>query len=295
MSADRARERSIGAPAPPIGIDRYAVVGHPVAHSQSPFIHAEFARQTGESVVYERVLCPLDGFAATLRAFAADGAAGCNVTMPFKFSAFGLVQEPTGRARLAGACNTLRFGATAWQGDNTDGAGLVRDIEGNAGTAIRGSRILLIGAGGAAAGALGPLLAAGAAEVVIANRTLQRAQALVARHAVAVPAGSSLRACPLDACGSRFDIVVNASSSSVEGTGVPVEASVLRPGGLAIDMMYGAAAAGFIAWARANGARGRDGLGMLVEQAAEAFFFWRGVRPSTQGVLAALRRRVDAA
>jgi shikimate dehydrogenase len=273
------------------------VAGNPVEHSQSPFIHAAFARQTGEPVVYERVLCPLDGFAVTVRAFADGGASGCNVTMPFKFAAFALANAPTERARRAGACNTLRFDAKVWHGDNTDGAGLVRDIEGNAGVAIRDRRVLLIGAGGGAAGALGPLIAAAAREIVVANRTVGRAAALVARHATRSPSESAtrLRASALDACGTGFDIVVNASSSSVAGSSVPVAATVLRPGALAVDMMYGSPSRGFLDWAEANGARGRDGLGMLVEQAAEAFLFWRGVRPRTDDVLAALRERVDDA
>ena len=290
-SSDRATGPGAGA-----GISRYAVAGNPVEHSQSPFIHAEFARQTGEPVVYGRVLCPLDAFAVTVRAFASGGASGCNVTMPFKFAAFDMVAEPTARARLAGACNTLRFDAEGWHGDNTDGAGLVRDIEHNAGVRIRGARVLLIGAGGGAAGALGSMIAAGAREIVVANRTVSHAEALVARHATNPTAGPEvgLRASALDDCGVGFDIVVNASSSSVAGAAVPVSAAVLRPGALAIDMMYGRQARPFVAWAEANGAVGRDGLGMLVEQAAEAFFFWRGVRPQTGAVLALLRRRVDA-
>jgi len=276
---------------------RYAVVGNPVAHSQSPFIHAAFAEQTGEPVAYERVLCPLDGFAPALRDFAAGGASGCNVTMPFKFEAFERVARTTARARLAGACNTIRFDADGWLGDNTDGAGLVRDIERNAGVALRGARVLLIGAGGGAAGALGPLIASGASEIVVANRSVDRAIALVERHrsdpAVATTT-ARLAAAPLDSCGAGFDVVVNASATSVSGAPVPVAAAVLRPGGLALDMMYGPAAAGFVAWADAHGATGRDGLGMLVEQAAEAFAFWRGVAPDTAPVLRALRARLAA-
>jgi shikimate dehydrogenase len=272
---------------------RYAVAGNPVAHSQSPFIHAEFARQTGEAMSYERLLCPLDAFAATVRAFAAGGAGGCNVTLPFKFEAFALAAERTPRAELAQACNTLRFDAGGWTGDNTDGAGLVADIVNNAGIALRGARVLLIGAGGAAAGALGPLLAAGPGELVVANRTHRRAAELVARHTgTAMPPAVALRAASLEDCGRGFDVVVNASASSVAGAAVPVNGAVLRPGALALDMMYGAPADGFLAWARQHGAAGRDGLGMLVEQAAEAFFFWRGVRPRTEAVLAALRQRV---
>ncbi|MDQ6627412.1 MAG: shikimate dehydrogenase [Pseudomonadota bacterium] len=275
-------------------MSRYAVAGSPVEHSQSPFIHAEFARQTGQSLVYERLHCERNAFATTVKAFAAAGGSGCNVTMPFKFEAFELAARRTERAGRAGACNTLRFDAEGWFGDNTDGAGLVRDIENNAGVALRGAKILLIGAGGGAAGAIGPLAAAGPSEIVVANRTLERAEALVARQAS--PPGSatptSFRAASLDACGEAFDVLVNASASSVAGVGVPVRPEVLRPGALAIDMMYGPAARGFVDWARSHGAVGRDGLGMLVEQAAEAFWFWRGVMPRTESVLAELRRRL---
>jgi shikimate dehydrogenase len=276
-------------------LSRYAVAGNPVAHSQSPWIHAAFARQTGEPVVYERLLCPFDAFAETVRAFAAAGASGCNVTLPFKHQAFQLAAVHTPRAALAGACNTLRFDAKGWTGDNTDGAGLVGDLQRNAGVALAGRRLLLVGAGGGAAGALGPLIATGPAEVVVANRTLAKAAELVTRHAdVAAASATRLRATTLDDCGSGFDVVVNATASSVGGEQVPVAATALRPGALALDMMYGAPARPFVAWADAHGAIGRDGLGMLVEQAAEAFFFWRGIRPHTGVVLAELRRRIDA-
>ena len=277
-------------------LDDYAVVGNPVAHSQSPFIHAEFARQTGEPVRYERLPCDLDAFARTVRAFAGSGACGCNVTMPFKFEAFDLAQHKTARADLARACNILRFDAEGWFGDNTDGAGLVNDLERNAGVTLRGTRILIIGAGGGAAGALGPLLGAGPEELVVVNRTVARAEDLVARHRQigATLAPGALRAAPLEACGTGFDIVINASASSVSGAPVPVAGTALRPGALALDMMYGPPARGFLEWAEARGAIGRDGLGMLVEQAAEAFLFWRGVRPETAPVLAALRHRLGA-
>lgn len=277
-------------------VSRYAVVGHPVAHSQSPFIHAAFAAQTGEPVRYERLLCPLDGFAAALRELAAGGARGCNVTMPFKFEAFALVAQATPRARAAAACNTLRFDADGWLGDNTDGAGLVRDIERNAGTDLRGARVLLIGAGGGAAGALGPLLASGASEVVVANRSVEKARALVDRHLRAIDAAGTARAvaAPLDGCGDGFDVVINATATSVAGVPVPVAGRVLRRDGLALDMMYGPAASPFLAWAAEHGAIGRDGLGMLVEQAAVAFHLWRGVEPETAPVLRALRARLAA-
>ena len=273
--------------------DRYAVLGNPVAHSQSPFIHAEFARQTGEPVRYERLLCPMDGFGPAVRAFAAEGGRGCNVTVPFKFQAPALAAHRTARARLAQAANVLRFDADGWLADNTDGIGLVRDIEQGAGVSIAGRRVLLIGAGGAAAGVLGPLLEQRPAALVVANRTPQRAEDLVARHAaLAAGCGTALSSSGLADAGTGFDIVLNSSASSLQGAAVPVPGAVLAPGALALDLMYGPAAAPFLAWAHAHGARPRDGLGMLVEQAAEAFFVWRGVRPATAPVLAALRERL---
>lgn len=278
--------------------DRYAVAGNPVEHSQSPFIHAEFARQTGQSIAYGRLLCPLNGFAATVRAFAADRSAGavrgCNVTVPFKFEAYALAPRRTPRAERAQAANTLRFDgedAGGWLADNTDGVGLVRDIERNAGVSLAGRRVLLIGAGGAAAGALGPLLEAQPAVLAVANRTLAKAEALVARH-LDLARDTALRACLPEQAGDGFDVVINATASSLQGAEIPVVARVLAPGALALDMMYGPAARGFLAWAEAHGARGRDGLGMLVEQAAEAFHLWRGLRPQTAPVLAALRERL---
>ena len=279
-------------------VDRYAVVGHPVEHSQSPFIHAMFAGQTGQSIDYGRVLSPLDGFSDTVRAFAASGARGCNVTVPFKFEAFELGARHTPRAGLARAANTLRFDAESeggWQADNTDGIALVRDIERNAGVALAARRVLLIGAGGASSGVLGPLIEAGPAVIVVANRTALRAHELVERHLeLAGRHGADLRAASLDDCGKDFDIVLNASASSLQGAASPVHAEVLAPGALAVDLMYGPAAEGFLAWARQRGAVGRDGLGMLVEQAAEAFFVWRGVRPDTAPVLVALRERLTS-
>lgn len=275
--------------------DRYAVLGNPVAHSQSPFIHAAFARQTGEAVDYGRVLCPLDGFEAAVRRFAAEGGRGCNVTVPFKFDAPRLARHCSERAALAQAANVLRFDADGWSADNTDGVGLIRDIELDAGQPLAGRQVLLIGAGGAAAGVLGPLLQARPAAVTLANRTLDKANALVERHAALARAcGSTLRASGLADTGRGFDVVINASASSLQAAAVPVPASVLAPGALAVDLMYGQAAAPFLAWARQAGARGRDGLGMLVEQAAEAFFFWRGVRPETAPVLQALREHLAA-
>jgi shikimate dehydrogenase len=277
---------------------RYAVLGNPVAHSKSPFIHARFAQATGEPVVYERVLCPMDGFADAVHRFASDGAnpgKGCNVTLPFKFEALSLARQVTPRAQLAGAANVLRFDADGWCADNTDGVGLVRDIEHNAGVPLAGQRVLLVGAGGGAAGVMGPLLEAGVAELVVANRTVAKAQALVDRHAaLAARLGARLAAQPLHDAGSGYAVLLNASASSLQGAAAPVAASTLAPGALALDLMYGPAAEPFMAWARAAGAVARDGLGMLVEQAAEAFFFWRGVRPATAPVLQALRAELAA-
>ena len=272
--------------------DRYAVVGNPVAHSPTPSIHALFARHTGQVLSYERLLAPLDAFEPTLRAFAAAGGRGCNITVPFKFDAFALAARRTERAQLGGAVNTLRFDADGWVGDNTDGAGLVNDIQRNAGRPLAGRRVLLVGAGGAGAGVLGSLIGGQPALITIANRSLDKAQALVASHAhLGVPlATTTLAEAP-----EAQDIVINATSTSLSGEGSPVGPQVLGPGALALDMMYGPKARGFLDWATAHGAEARDGLGMLVEQAAEAFFFWRGVRPETAPVLAAVRAEVEAA
>jgi shikimate dehydrogenase len=294
--------------------DRYVVLGHPVAHSQSPFIHAEFARQTGEPIVYGRIESPLDAFAATVDRFianadpAANGldpatgtatglgpARGCNITVPFKFQVLPLAKRASERALLAQAANVLRFDADGWFADNTDGTGLVRDIQQHAGVPLAGKRVLLIGAGGAAAGVLGPLIEAGCAAITVANRTPAKAQDLVQRHAAwAQRHGVQLAATGLDDPGTAYDVVLNSSASSLAGAGVPVPATVLKPGTLAIDLMYGPAARPFLDWAAAHGAVGRDGLGMLVEQAAGAFQLWRGVLPDTPPVLAALRAKLAA-
>ena len=274
-------------------MDRYVVCGNPVEHSQSPFIHALFAQATAQDISYDRLWCPLDGFADSVRRFADEGGRGCNVTVPFKLEAFRLASRPSERAARAQAANFLRFDTEGWWADNTDGTGLVRDIESNAGRPLAGQRVLLRGAGGAAAGALGALLEARPARVVVANRTQDKAEALVGRHAaVARHLAVALGATSLDEAGSGYDVVVNASASSLQGEAVPVDASVLRPGTLALDMMYGPAAQPFLSWAQQHGAEARDGLGMLVEQAAESFWLWRGIRPDTPPVLGALRRRL---
>ena len=277
--------------------DRYAVVGHPVEHSKSPWIHARFAALTGQPVRYEKLLAPLDGFAATVERFRAEGGRGCNVTVPFKFDACALATSLSERAALAGACNTLRFDGVEVFGDNTDGIALVRDIEVGAARPLAGQRVLLLGAGGAAAGVLGPLLQSGVAEVLVANRTLAKATAVVQRHAdLARSRKVRLDAIALDALGGEvsFDVVVNATASSLAGEALTLPVPVLHTGTLAYDLMYGAAAEGFLDWAARHGADPRDGLGMLVEQAAEAFEVWRGVRPPTAPVLRDLRALLQA-
>ncbi|MBG9389943.1 shikimate dehydrogenase [Caenimonas aquaedulcis] len=270
--------------------DLYCVMGNPVEHSKSPWIHARFAELTGERVRYVKRLIALDAFAESVRQFRAEGGRGCNVTVPFKFEAPALATRLTPRAQLAQASNILSFEGDAIVGDNTDGVGLVDDIRQNAGIDIAGRDLLLVGAGGASAGVLGPLLEAAPRRIVVANRTRARADELVGRHAaLAAQRGVELGASALDTISGSFHIVVNATASSLTGASVPVAASVLRPGALACDMMYGPAAQGFMAWAQEHGAVPRDGLGMLVEQAAEAFLVWRGVRPPSARVLAELR------
>ncbi len=275
-------------------MDDYRVIGNPVEHSQSPWIHARFAQLTGQQLSYGRLQIALDGFVAGLRAFRLAGGKGCNITVPFKFQAAPLATALTARASLAQACNTLRFdGAQDVYADNTDGVGLVNDIQHNAGVALAGRDLLLIGAGGAAAGVLGPLIEAAPRRILVVNRSPDKAQALVRRHAaLASQHGVELAAAALANVQGAFDIVVNATASSLSGAAVPVPHTVLKAGALACDMMYGPAANSFIAWARSYGAVPRDGLGMLVEQAAEAFLVFRGVRPPSAQVLSELRERL---
>ena len=271
-------------------MDLYCVMGNPVEHSKSPWIHARFAQITGHGLRYEKRLVAPGGFADAVRAFRDEGGKGCNVTVPFKFESPAIATQLTPRAQLAQASNTLRFDGDMVLGDNTDGVGLVSDIQRNAGVAIRGRDVLVAGAGGAASGVLGPLVEAQARRIVVANRTVGRARGLVDRHAgLAAQHGVRVESCELSSIPGDFDIVINATAASMSGAGVPFAASVLKPKALAVDMMYGPAAAGFVAWAQEHGAIARDGLGMLVEQAAEAFLVWRGVRPPSAPVLAELR------
>ncbi|MFD2273678.1 shikimate dehydrogenase [Undibacterium arcticum] len=272
-------------------IDRYVVIGNPIAHSKSPEIHAQFAAQTGQRIDYQRLLAPLDGFAATVQAFIEAGGKGANVTVPFKLDAFALATRLTDRAQAAGAVNTLRFDGAAIIGDNTDGVGLVADLVRNASCPIAGKRVLLLGAGGAARGVLLPLLQQQPSDIVIANRTPLKAQQLAQQFA----GHGVVKACAFDALAGRFDIVINATAASLQAQLPPIRADIFfGAGALGYDMMYGQTATVFMEFATRHGAVARDGLGMLVEQAAEAFLFWRGVRPDTAPVFTALRRALAA-
>jgi len=273
-------------------MDRYAVIGNPVEHSLSPVIHGEFARQTGERIHYEKLLAPLDAFDETVAGFFAASGRGVNVTVPFKEQAAKWVQRLEGDAVSAGVVNTIVDRDGAWVGFNTDGVGLVRDITVNQERSLEGRRVLLLGAGGAARGVVRPLLAQNPAELTVANRGVARAQALVAAledWARETRCG----ACALDEVTGEFDVVINATSAGLAGRGDLLAATSVR-GAFCYDLVYaaGAAQTPFCAWATGAGAGAvSDGLGMLVEQAAEAFRLWRGVRPATAEVMALLRRK----
>ena len=272
--------------------DRYAVIGHPIAHSKSPFIHGLFAQATGQDMVYEAIDGGAEpgGFERALAAFRAAGGRGMNVTLPFKLAALAVADSASEDARLAGAANTLSFEGGRIEARNTDGIGLVRDIEVNLGLPLAGRRVLLLGAGGATRGAVRPIARAGAARIVIANRTADKAETLaveLAPHLGGVP----LVGCGLAALGTQgaFDVVINATSASLDGQAPAVPAGAFAPGALAYDMVYGKGLTPFLRLARQAGcARVADGVGMLVEQAAEAFAWWRGVRPDTREALARL-------
>jgi len=268
------------------GADQYCVIGNPVEHSKSPQIHAAFAAQTGQAIEYGRRMAPLDAFADVVRDLIAKGYKGANVTLPFKLEAASLATRLEERARAAGAVNTLSFIDGEIVGDNTDGPGLVADLTRNADVALAGKRILLLGAGGAARGVMLPFLQQGPKTIVVANRTRATADALVAAFQDQV---TDVRACGFADIKDSFDIVVNATSASLAQEMPPVPAAAFGAGTLALDMMYGAAPTPFMLFAAKQGATTRDGLGMLVEQAAEAFAIWRGVRPATRELLSTLR------
>lgn len=267
--------------------DRYAVFGNPVAHSKSPHIHALFAQQTGQDMHYEAILAPLNGFAQSLRDFIAAGGCGANVTVPFKEEAFRFANQRTTRAKAAGAVNTLIFTDGTVVGDNTDGAGLVTDIQANLGFTIAGKRVLLLGAGGAARGVVLPLLHESPNSLIIANRTNEKAQSLA--KTFTGEAQGFVTSCPFDGlAGQTFDLVINATSVGLSNAVLSLPADIFAAGCLAYDMVYGRDTP-FLRQAAQAGASRADGLGMLVEQAAEAFYVWRGVRPDTSQVLKELR------
>ncbi len=277
--------------------DLYCVFGNPIGHSKSPAIHSAFAAATGQDLHYEARLAPLDGFAAGVAEFVAGGGRGANVTVPFKEEAFRLCARRSARAELAGAVNTLSFADGEIVGDNTDGAGLVRDIVANLGVTLNGRRVLLLGAGGAARGVIEPLLGERPQSLTIANRSADKAELLAeifqnsASTVNATVDGGNYE----KLAGHSFDVVINATSASLAGASLPLPPGLFAAGSLAYDMMYGKGETPFLALARSQGAaRCADGLGMLVEQAAEAFRLWRGVRPATAGVLAELRAALAA-
>ena len=269
--------------------DKYAVIGNPIAHSKSPLIHEAFAKQTNQDISYEKILAPLDGFEATVRDLIASGYKGINVTVPFKFEAYKLATHYSQRSLDAGATNTLRFEAQDIVADNTDGAGLIRDVEENLKTSINGKRVLLLGAGGAAEGVLHLILEKNPSVLVIANRTLDKALSMVKKIEMQQHQQTTLTASAFQNLSTQsFDIVINATSTGLTDTALPIPNTIFATGCLAYDMMYGRETP-FMKQARENGAQVADGLGMLVEQAAEAFYIWRGVRPETQSVIQQIR------
>ena len=279
--------------------DQYAVIGNPVAHSRSPEIHQAFAHLTNQDLQYTRLLAPIDQFTQTVEAFRQQGARGTNVTAPFKQEAFQYATQHSARAGMAGAANTLRFDGDDIFADNTDGAGLARDIVHNLGEGIAGKRVLLLGAGGAARGVVGALLAESPMQLAISNRTIDKASSLLADWRQNAPnTALDIDFVVLSAgqlAQQQFDIVINATAASLHDALPQISTDAFADSALAYDMTYGNASTPFLTLAARAGARKADGLGMLVEQAAEAFFVWRGVRPDTTDVLATLRASLQSA
>ena len=273
--------------------DQYAVYGNPVKHSKSPQIHAAFAEQTGQQLHYRAHKVELERFAEAAGQFFSHGGKGLNITVPFKLDAFEFADQVSGRARRAGAVNTLALQEDgSVYGDNTDGVGLVRDIHDNLGWELNGRRILVLGAGGAVRGILGPLLKQGPSHVLVANRTVAKAQSL-AKHFASL---GDVVGCSYDGLASgQFDLIINGTSASMSGDLPPLPHHILSNDGCAYDMMYGAEPTPFMRWAAAETAWAvSDGLGMLVEQAAESFCIWRGVRPDTKPVIEFIRQSLSA-
>jgi shikimate dehydrogenase len=269
--------------------DRYALVGHPVAHSRSPLIHQIFARQTGEHLTYELIDAEPAQFETAVRGFLAAGGRGMNVTVPHKEAAFALATTHGEEARVARAVNTLTFSAAAIHGDNTDGIGFMRDVTVNHKREVAGARVVLLGAGGAARGLVGPLLAAKPATLVVANRTWERAKALREQFA----AQGGIEVCSFADLAKRgaFDILINATSAGLRGEQPPFPVGLVTAQSFCYDLAYSVNVTPFVAWASAQGAgRAVQGLGMLIEQAAESFAIWRGMRPDTATIRAQLLR-----
>jgi len=275
-------------------IDHYAVMGNPIAHSQSPLIHRAFAQQTQQTIQYNALLVGISEgeFAQAVKVFQADGGKGLNVTVPFKQVAWALVDQRTERAEQAGAVNTLWFDEYGQlNGDNTDGVGLIRDLVNNHGARLTGQRLLILGAGGAVRGVLAPLLESVPACCVMANRTISKAQALVDAFA---SYSVERRACSYETLrGQQFDLIINGTSSSLQGKLPPLPEDLVATGGWCYDMMYAATPTLFMQWALTQGSlRVTDGLGMLVEQAAESFYRWRGIMPNTAPVIQQVREHL---
>ncbi len=268
-------------------LDQYAVMGNPIAHSKSPVIHMEFARQTGQNLVYEAILVEKGQFEAAVRQFFQGAGKGLNITVPFKEDAWRLVDEKSPAAEKAGAVNTISLLETGQlRGDNTDGIGLVRDLQQNHAVTLTGKRILILGAGGAVRGILGPVLEVNPHSIVIANRTLSRAQTLVELF----NSENNMQAVGFDRLDTPFDLVINGTAASLGGELPPIAPQCVEDA-VCYDMMYGKEPTVFLQWAQASGADSVvDGLGMLVEQAAESFFIWRGVRPKTRPVIDLVRQ-----
>ena len=265
-------------------MDLYAVIGNPVAHSLSPRIHALFATQTRQALSYEALLAPIDDFAGTVNKFRARGGMGLNVTLPFKLEAWAFVHQRSARAERAGAVNTVLFRAdNTTFGDNTDGVGLLRDLRQNHGVVINTRNVLILGAGGAVRGILEQLLTAGPARVIIANRTLSRAVDLCN----AFQDLGRVEACGFDDLGGEhFELIINGTSAGISGHIPPIPDKLLSPDGCCYDLFYAKAPTAFVRWGQRHGAaKALDGLGMLVEQAAESFFLWRNIRPDTRPVI----------
>ncbi|RCU45372.1 shikimate dehydrogenase [Corallincola luteus] len=271
-------------------MDQYAVFGNPIGHSKSPMIHTFFARQTAQDISYQAILAPVDGFESAVQAFFSQGGKGCNVTVPFKEQAYVYATQLTPRAKIAGAVNTLkRLDDGGVIGDNTDGEGLVQDLLLH-GISLADKRILLLGAGGAARGALLPLLEQKPAELRIANRTEAKAQALASLAAEFGPVSASGFA---ELGDTPFDLIINSTSASLSGDVPPISEQLIATDTVCYDMAYSEEDTAFVAWAKAQGSRYvLDGLGMLVAQAAESFAIWRGIKPGTKSVLAEMRRNL---